>query len=244
MTNVNYNFNQTINQNQSDHNFSDFLEQHRLFAILIAISIFTLLIAVIIIIFTSNTEPKQEPEEAPYITFENEQILEHPIYKELDDEILFNLNLILADNDEIASAPTDNSGNQNHVVTFIQKSLTTKKIENGELYTINLDVSDGRQYLLKLLISYEYHNEYAVAVLDRIEQPNARDYVIAFTSYTSEYYATLGTNNANSSNNSSSIVDHFSGAPLNPLPEAAIKWINSLKLNDPQFIYTVLPSIR
>lgn len=243
MTNVNYKFNQTVNQNQSS-NFSNFLEQHRLLAILIAIGVFTLFIAIIIIISTSNTTPKQEPEEAPYITFENAQILEHPIYKTLDNEILFNLNLILVNSDELTSAPTDNSGSQNHIVTFIQQSLVTQKVENGELYTINLDVSDGRQYLLKLLVNYEYHNEYAVAVLDRIDQPNTQDYVIAFTSYTSEYYSTLGTNQANNPNNSSTIVDHFTGAPLNPLPESAIKWLDSLKLTNPQFIYTALPSIR
>lgn len=244
MTKVNYNFNQTINQHQSNNNFSNFFEQHRLAAILLAIGALTLFVAIIIILFTSNKDPQQEPEDAPYITFENEQVLEHPIYETLDDEILFNLNLILINNDEIASAPTNNSHGQNYIATFVQKSLTTQETENGELYTINLSISDGRQYLLKVLINNEYHNEYAVAVLDRTDKPDARDYVISFTSNTSEYYSSLGTNNANNSNSSSTIVDQFTGAPLNPLPISAIQWIDSLKLTDPQFIYVTLPSIR
>lgn len=248
MTKTNFNFNQTFNQpiTNSNHNFQDFLRQHRFLTFSIIIGLIALLIILLISIFAPNPTPTQEIEDSPYITFEYESVLDGSIQKALSQDILFYLQLIIFQNIE---HDVTNPEGKNYIVSFDNNSFfssTVPSIPYSELYTVNLNVSDNRKYLLRILINNEYHNEYAAAILKRIDQSNShsQDYIITFTSNTSAYYSTLGTNKNNSSTDSSAIVDYFTGAPLNPLPETATKWIESLDLSNPQTIHATLPSLR
>jgi len=242
--------NYNIEPANSNHGFQDFLRQHRIIATLMIVGFVALSIALVVFLFFRNANPEdsyREPENAPYATFEHEYLIEYPAQESLSEEILFELRLIILSADEIASAPTNNSGEQQYVISIDEDSYQVSdinNIENSELYTMNLNISDGRKYVLQLLINNTYHEEYAFAILQRTDIANSPSYIITFTSNTSEYYSTLGTDNANNSEGSSAITDHLTGAPLNPLPNNATEWINSLNLTNPQMIHSTLPSLR
>ncbi len=241
MTNTNFYPNQTSNQHYqklSKHNVRDFLLKHRLLSMIILITIVvTLFIAFGLIFFSSaSKESTQEPEDPPFITFQNENLLEHPI---LNDEIIFNLNLILLNKNEINSAPSTNTEKE-YIASVKQDSFSLQ--DNQEASTFTIDISDGRKYILNLLVNIEFDDEYAVMILDRTDKPDAQDYVITFTNLTSEYYSNLG--NADNTTATSSTVDHITGKPLNPLSNSAINWIESFNLTNPETIHSTLPSIR
>lgn len=246
MTKTNFNFNQAFNQpaTNSSRDLQDFLRQHRFLTFSIIAGLIVLLIVLLVSIFTSNSTPKQEIEDPPYITFEHENILDSSLQPALSQDILFYLRLIIFQNIE---HDVTNPEGKNYIVLFDDNSFfssTVASIPYSELHTVNLNVSDGRKYLLRILINNEYHNEYVIAILKRIDQSSDQDYIITFTSNTSAYYSTLGTNKTDTVTDSSTIVDYITGAPLNPLPKIATKWLESLKLSDPQTIHATLPSLR
>lgn len=243
MTTTNFGFNNinTPTQPSKRRTIRDFFNEHRPLAVLLFAAFFVLII-IIASIFIMNTfpqEPKQEAEDAPYLTYENEKLIDQTILGEL---LRFNLSLILLKTSEIESAPTNNDGSRNYIVSITKDSHTTTNFEQSYKYNINL--SDGRKYTLQTIIHIEYQSEYALAVLDRIDKSDAKDYIVSFTNNTSEYYLTLGTSNASSASDSSSIKDHITGDPLLPLPDSATQWVASLHLTNPEYIYTTLPSIR
>lgn len=243
-----------IKPTNSTRNFQDFLRQHRALTIILT-AFFIVFFILIFFLATHKSEDNEYanrvPERAPYATFEHEYLIEYSAQDALSEEILYELRVILLNAEELASAPTDNSGEQQYIVSVDEDSYQVSEIptiKNGELYTMNLNVSDGRKYTLQLLINNTYHEEYAAAILQRTDTSNSQDYIITFTSNTDEYYSNLGTDNAetgNGSENTSMIVDHLTGNPLNPLPDSALEWINTLNLtNNPQTIYSTLPSLR
>lgn len=244
MTTTNFNFNSinsTPTQAPKKRTVRDFFNKHRLLGVSLFVAFFILLI-IIASIFLMNAfpkEPKQEPEDAPYLTYENKAILDQTILGEI---LQFNLSLILLRTSELESAPTNNNNSRNYIVSVTEDSHTATNFEQN--YKMSINLSDGRKYSLQTIVHIEYQNEYALAILDRIDKSDGQDYIIAFTNNTSEYYLTLGTSNTSSADSSSSIKDHITGAPLVPLPETATKWLDSLHLTNPEYIYTTFPSIR
>lgn len=241
MTTTNFNFNTISNQPPKKRSIREFFNEHRPLAIPLFVALFVILIIIasIILMNASPKEPKQESEDAPYLTYENEKLIDQTILGEL---LRFNLSLILLKTSEIESAPTNNDGSRNYIVSVTENSHTSTNFE--QTYKMNINISDGRRYTLQTIVHIEYDNEYALAILDRTDKTDAQDYVVSFTSNTSEYYLTLGTNNASNASDSSSIKDHITGDPLLPLPDSVTGWINSLRLTGPEYIYTTFPSIR
>ncbi len=222
----------------------NFFQQHQLLLIAGFIGLITIIAAIFIIIFT---QPRQQPEKAPYITFNSESILTNDLQPAFSDDLLFNLKLIMLNESELNSLPISNYSERERIVTFDTTSFKQNpvtSIQNGELYTVNLNVSDGRTYLLRVLMCNQYLNEYAVAILNRTDNISHQSYIVSFTNYTDEYYNTIGTERLESLRNSSEPSDHITGFPINPLPQAASIWLNSLNLTDPKTIHAVLPVFR
>lgn len=222
---------------QKKNRINDFIQKHRLLLLILSIIICSILITLFFIMLSTPKDTEREIEDPPYITTQTNYLTEIPF---IGNDAFFNLSIILLSVDELESAPLNNPEGNNYIVSITNKSYDTINNDNIAFYVMDIDISDGRKYLLKILFSVEYNNEYAVMILDRTDRPE-KDYVITFTNNTSEYYMNLGTNNTTSS---SSITDYITGAPLMPVPEYAVNWINSLNLTTPETIHTTLPSIR
>lgn len=242
MTTNNLNYNPNYISNKPQSKLQNFFQQRPLLLLLLFVGFITLIIAILVIIFSP---PRQDPEKAPYITFENETVISNQLPSNINDEILFNLRLILLNSDEIASLPQKNPNGENHIVSFDTGSFRTSTVANSsdtKIYSINCHLSDGRQYTLYIYFDSTYHNEYAIAALDRTDQ-SGKDYIIALTDYTNAYYAAIGTDKLSELENSSDTVDYITGYPVQPLPSAATNWINTLNLSNPEIIYSALPSL-
>lgn len=249
-----------------EHKLETFIRQHRKLSLFIFIIIALVLSSFIIFAFVhlfnslSNPEAIHETEDAPHISIEHEYLIESATSdffdnEALTDDILFNLRLVLMNSTELATAPTDNDGNREYIASIVEDSYTELDTPSTDqaLFTMNLEISDDRAYKLYLLFDYTYQSEYAIIVLDRTDNSDANDYVIALTSYAPEYYAQIiaeadddSDNISDNADNSSSDgpVDHITGAKLNPLPDSAITWIKSLKLTNPEYIYSTLPALH
>lgn len=231
----------TTSTNSKLHNF---FQQHQLLLIAGFIGIITIVVAVFIVIFT---QPRQQPEKAPYITFNSENTLTSNLQPTLSDDLLFNLKLIMLSEPELNSLPIKDYSERERIVTFDTASFKQNPIigiQDGELYTINLNVSDGRTYLLRVLMCNQYLNEYAIIVLDRTDDFSHQSYIVTFTSYTDEYYNAVGTERLENLRNTSELSDHITGFPVNPLPQTANIWIDSLNLANPIITHAVLPVFR
>lgn len=208
-----------------------FFREHRFLAILLFIVFFAIIIVLGVIIFIPSSEnnPPQEIEDAPYLVIENENLLDHPL---LDLNLNFFLNQIILSYTELQSAPTNNDNSPVYTVIIDPDSFKESfKDNHEEFYTVNLHVSDGREYILHLLIDVAYQNEYAVVVLDRVDSSSANDYIITFTSET----------NASDPN---SVTGFITNEPLLPIPTAATDWISSLHLTTPETYHTTLPQLH
>jgi len=263
MTQFNYNYNTT---NTPNYNFADFVRKHRILAVVIIIVIVALL--GILILYFSQKSPAADPyanrvpEKAPIINIEHKYLIEYSTYEKLSKKIIYDISNVLIREDEIASAPQDNPDGNNYIASVEEISYQVTDLNaNTKVYTMNLNLSDSRRYTLRIYFDSTYQKEAAVAVLTRLDQPDAKSYVITYTGYTPEYYANLGKDNTSSSDSSSSsdnpdsssdnstadpsaITDYITGRPLQPLPQSAENWINSLHLTNPEIIHSTLPGIR
>lgn len=244
------------NQNHSNnkrYEFQDFIRKHRLLALVVIIGSVLLFATIVVLGISSflnkDSQPANgqlEPENAPYITFEHEYLIEFQVPETLAEEINFQLRLVLLSADELNTA-TINSDNQEIIASIDEDSWSINdSSDTTNVTSMDIDLTDGRTYNLTLLFDDTYQDEYAIVVLKPLSSSDTHDYVITFTSNTTEYYEKV-IENAISNNDDtpeyseSSLKDHLTGNPVEPIPESATQWLNSLKLHDPEFIYSTLP---
>ena len=214
----------------------EYFNEHRLLAIILLIISFTVMVAIIgLIIWLSRPEEiQQEPEDAPYITYVNDYLVNDPF---IGSQLLLYVNLILTSNEEMSTAPTDNNHNANHIVTFDQNSYAVSDLNATEsLSSIDINVSDGRKYTLRLLIDMKFDDESAVAILDRVDSVATQDYIITFTNKVNPYTKLPA--------DAEIINDYITGDQLIPLPKSTDEWINTLNLTDVKIYHTTFPSVR
>ncbi len=236
----NYNYPDSTNSTRKkSFMMQDYFMKHRLLAIILFVAVLVIIGVILYILFIKiiPKQPRQEPEDAPYLTFENIDLVENPF---IGDNLTFYLSLILLSSDELNSAPID-TNNRELIVSIIKNSDDINLGSTGSVSTVNIDISDGRKYIFKTLFSIGYDEEHAVAILDRIDSIDAKDYIITFTNYTNNYYTNIGTNDPIEP---SPITDYITGAPLRPLPKSAMDWVDSLNLNTPQTFNTTILGIR
>ncbi len=233
------NYNQTNLPTQNTKkkgNLQDFIRHHRILSIIIIVGGILLLSGAIILALVNNP-PRRNPkdgqienEKAPYITLEHTYLIEYPAtYSEISDEILFYLQLILANSDEVTTAK--NNENQERIASINEDVYNVSEYEGNEIYDMEIDISDERKYYLTLFLDLEYQNECAVAILKRAD--DSKTYLITFTR-----------NKYEDDDTQTQFSDYITGKPLESLPTVADNWITNLELKDPEVIHASFNSIH
>ena len=130
---------------------------------------------------SKNTGP--EPESSPYTYFENRYLLEFSIGQTLSTDVLNDVGNIIISDEEISSAPSDNSTSNNTLITYTitlnEESFEDLSSDKSISYKVTLDVSDDRKYILYVFTDYTMENFLAVA-LDRIDNNDISDHTIIY----------------------------------------------------------------
>lgn len=165
-------------------NLPDFIRKHRILAIVTFFFILIIFIVIIWIIINSsskNTGP--EPESSPYPYFENRYLLEFSIGQTLSTDVMNDVGNIIISDEEISSAPSDNSTSNNtlntYTITLNEESFEDLSNDKSISYKITLDVSDDRRYILYIFTDYTMENFLAIA-LDRIDNSDISDHTIIY----------------------------------------------------------------
>ncbi len=165
-------------------NLPDFIRKHRILAIVTFFFILIIFIVIIWIIINSsskNTGP--EPESSPYPYFENRYLLEFSIGQTLSTDVMNDVGNIIISDEEISSAPSDNSTSNNtlntYTITLNEESFEDLSSDKSISYKVTLDVSEDRKYILYVFTDYTMENFLAVA-LDRIDNNDISDHTIIY----------------------------------------------------------------
>ncbi len=137
-----------------------------------------LLFSAIIILILSRT-PKPKNQKLPLSIFRTSlftRLFSRPShhqhsFSDIGDTIL--------SPEEISSAPIINPNENSYTVSFDEASFKILKDQPGQVYKVNLNLSDQRTYILYIYVNQDWN--YIVAVLDRTDSSNIADHIYIYT---------------------------------------------------------------
>ncbi len=165
------------------YNIHDFIRNHKVLSILIAIGGFALIIAIIFLLTLNPDEDgndNQAPEIAPIAYFEHTYLFNYSIGSTPATQLFTDLGNMLTDPEELASAPnppTDPRDNT-YTIDLIEDTFTT--LQPQYTYRVDSTISDGRTYTLTARLDSDY-GRYLVAILDRTDSDSAPDHIFIYT---------------------------------------------------------------
>lgn len=156
----------------------EFIRNHKILSIFILLGSIFFLTAVIVLIF-SRTPKTEEPETAPYPYFEHRYLLDYSLGQSITNTIFSSIGDTMLSPEEISSAPIVNPNENAYTVSFDEASFKVLKDQPGQVYKVNLNLSDQRTYALYIYTDQDWN--YIVVVLDRTDSSNIADHIYIYT---------------------------------------------------------------
>lgn len=156
----------------------EFIRNHKILSIVILLGTIFFFTAIIILIL-SRTPKAEEPETAPYPYFEHRYLLDYSLGQSITNTIFSSIGDTMLNPEEISSAPITNPNENSYTVSFDEASFKVLKDQPGQVYKVNLNLSDQRTYALYIYTDQDWN--YIVVVLDRTDSSNIADHVYIYT---------------------------------------------------------------
>ena len=156
----------------------EFVRNHKTLSIFLILGAVLLFSAVIILIL-SRTPKTEEPETSPYPYFEHRYLLDYSLGQAITNTVFSDIGDTILSPEEISSAPIINPNENSYTVSFDEASFKILKDQPGQVYKVNLNLSDQRTYILYIYVNQDWN--YIVAVLDRTDSSNIADHIYIYT---------------------------------------------------------------